>query len=148
MDNRLITGGALRYGWQLGENLNAEIGADFRFDDVRRRISIKPLHVYAVRPFDGIRCSGSVQERGGKCLLGQRQICAPLRGFALGLKFRGKCAILKTVAAGRTPSYCQSLVSRMRLTNPLKFTTTMEKAFIATTFAVSWPPSTHCRASP
>ena len=36
VDNRLITGGALRYGWQLGENLNAEIGGDLRFDDVRQ----------------------------------------------------------------------------------------------------------------
>jgi len=36
VDDRLIAGGALRYGWQLGENLNAAVGGDLRFDDVRQ----------------------------------------------------------------------------------------------------------------
>ena len=36
VDDRLIAGGALRYGWQLGDNLNVVVGGDFRFDDVRQ----------------------------------------------------------------------------------------------------------------
>ena len=52
VDDRLITGGELRYGWQLGQNLNVVVGSDFLRQRAFRQTSIRDCSSSADWPFD------------------------------------------------------------------------------------------------